>query len=398
MSRRALELGESGAIEAVPVRRDEAGRWKRATTAAGAHQWRARAYYRDSDGLLKEISRRAHTKRAAVTAVQDGLDDRRSTSDRVSSSTPFVAVGRMWIERIERADSGLSVRTISEYKYLFERHVDALGSNLRGLTVRQANDPQRLRAFQEKVADSHGTSSARMTRSVLSGVLNFAVDSGVLPTNAMRQIRPVKARNPKLSKRDHRRAFTAEERLEVLAFAETRAVDLSLHRSTARKSRAVSDLAAFMAATGVRIGEALRLERRHVDLDEGWAEIHGTKSDASRRKVWLPDWLVVRLRSRFEELDSLGLVFPSPHRTGAIETPWDQANCQKAMRTLLDAAGYGWAVPHTFRRSVATMLSEASVPIAEIADQLGHANPAMTASVYLGRDFMGDRRHVAELL
>jgi hypothetical protein len=32
------------------------------------------------------------------------------------------------------------------------------------------------------------------------------------------------------------------------------------------------------------------------------------------------------------------------------------------------------------------------------ADQLGHSDPAMTASVYLGRDLMGDKRSVAEHL
>jgi integrase len=34
----------------------------------------------------------------------------------------------------------------------------------------------------------------------------------------------------------------------------------------------------------------------------------------------------------------------------------------------------------------------------QIADQLGHSDPAMTASVYLGRDLMGDKRSVAEHL
>jgi integrase len=35
------------------------------------------------------------------------------------------------------------------------------------------------------------------------------------------------------------------------------------------------------------------------------------------------------------------------------------------------------------------------VPIVRIADQLGHADPAMTARVYLGRDFEGDKSDLA---
>ena len=77
------------------------------------------------------------------------------------------------------------------------------------------------------------------------------------------------------------------------------------------------------------------------------------------------------------------------------ERSWDQAKSAKALRSVLDGAGFGWAVPHTFRRTVATMLHEAGVPIVKIADQLGHADPAMTARVYLGRDFQADKTELA---
>ena len=44
------------------------------------------------------------------------------------------------------------------------------------------------------------------------------------------------------------------------------------------------------------------------------------------------------------------------------------------------------------------MLGEAGVPLARIADQLGHEDPAMTASVYSGRDFGGSKCDLAALL
>lgn len=55
-------------------------------------------------------------------------------------------------------------------------------------------------------------------------------------------------------------------------------------------------------------------------------------------------------------------------------------------------------MPHTFRRTVATLLHEAGVPLVHIADQLGHADPTMTASVYLGRDQMTGRPALAKVL
>jgi hypothetical protein len=36
------------------------------------------------------------------------------------------------------------------------------------------------------------------------------------------------------------------------------------------------------------------------------------------------------------------------------------------------------------------------MPLVQIADQLGHSDPSMTARVFLGRDLMGDRQSVAE--
>ena len=57
----------------------------------------------------------------------------------------------------------------------------------------------------------------------------------------------------------------------------------------------------------------------------------------------------------------------------------------RLFRQMLDDAGFPWATPHTFRRTVATLLDEAGLPIALAANQLGHADPAMTARVYLGR-------------
>jgi integrase len=45
-----------------------------------------------------------------------------------------------------------------------------------------------------------------------------------------------------------------------------------------------------------------------------------------------------------------------------------------------------------------TLLDQANLPIARIADQLGHSDVSMTARVYLGRDLKGDKRYLARVL
>jgi hypothetical protein len=90
-------------------------------------------------------------------------------------------------------DSRLSPRTIADYTWTWATYVDTTTSSLRGLTLHQANDPQRLRIFLQRVAEAHGPGSAKKTKSVLNGVLAYAVDSGALASNAMRQVRAVAA-------------------------------------------------------------------------------------------------------------------------------------------------------------------------------------------------------------
>jgi len=399
MSRRALELGQHGEIEATPQKRDSEGRWKRHPSGRGAERWRARAYYRGHDGVLGEASRVAKSKPLAMKAVEAALSEALSAGDGdVTATMPLVKAGRLWLARIARNDSGLSARTIFDYTATFGRYIDTEGSTIRGLTLAQVNDPQKVQKFLESVADKHGTASAKIVKTVLSGILGRAVSDGVLSMNAVRQIRPVRSQTPSApTERDTERAFTRDERDAVVSYADALASEELITAKQRRKRQATADLAAFMAGTGVRIGEARSLRWEHLNLDQGTAEIHGTKSESSKRAVNLPTWLAERMVTRSQNGPAYGYVFASPFLSNP-EKQWDQSNSAESLSDALHGAGFPWATPHTFRRTVATLLHEAGVPLVKIADQLGHADPTMTARVYLGRDFMGDKSSLAEFL
>ena len=64
--------------------------------------------------------------------------------------------------------------------------------------------------------------------------------------------------------------------------------------------------------------------------------------------------------------------------------PRQVGNVLKAVRGVLSEAGLSWAGSHTFRRTVATWMDASGAPLAEIANQLGHADVNTTAG-YLGR-------------
>jgi integrase len=252
----------------------------------------------------------------------------------------------------------------------------------------------------QEVADEHGTSSAKMAKTIVSGILRLAVENGVVQRNLLREIRPVAAQvvKPTTRERDTTRALTREERDSLITHPDKPALSETVAPSTRRKRQAVADLLAFMAWTGVRINEARTLRWEDIDLDSGAVNVNGTKSKASRRNLTMPEWLLARFKLRADASGTEGLVFPSPHHLNEPERRWDSSNSAKAVARVIATSGFAWATPHTLRRTVATLLDEAGVPIARIADQLGHADPAMTARVYLGRDPQGDKSSVAQHL
>lgn len=415
MTRRALELGEHGEVSAVPQRRDPAtGKWAKAPLIRQAERWRARCYLRGNDGIRREIVGYGKRKADAIASVDRQLTERSGidTDARLTAGSPLATAGALWLERCKRSDSGLSAKTVELYEGTWTRHVVGDGSPVRGLTLSQANDPQRIRGLLERVADGHGTATAKTTRSVLSSVLQHAVDVGILPHNATRSVRAVAAQhNSAAGTRgrrhgDHDRAFTRAQRDAVVRHADllaglaeaTEGEDSAppADARTMRKRVATADLVAVLAGTGVRISEARAIRWEDVDLDAATVVIRGTKTAGSLRTLSLPGWLVERLRRRAEK-STTGYVLPSPGLTDP-EAAWDEHNSNAAVRKVLDGAGFSWAVSHSFRRTVASELHRQGAPLVRIADQLGHKDPTMTASVYLGRDLAGDKADLAALL
>lgn len=395
MARRQLELGEHGEVQLTRQRLDERGKWIRVDR--GGTRWRARCRFRRQDGTYSEVSGFGTTKAAAETSLSRQLAERqRSAGDALTASTPLVVAGRQWVERIARTDSGLSARSVSDYTATFSRYIDAPGSSLRGLSLREADDPGRLTAFLRGVADDHGNGAAKQSRVVLAHIFRAAVRNRALPTSPMRDVETVRSQTPRETERDTERAFTREQRDHVVAYALELAQDDQANPRTIRKRWATADLLAFLAGTGVRINEARALRWADVDLSTGSVVVRGTKTANALRRVNLAPWLAERLSERAGRQGTDGLVFASPALSDP-EAPWEQSNSANALAAVMRAAGYPWATPHTFRHTAATLLNEQGTPLARIADWLGHANIAQTAR-YLGRDLGSDKAELAGLL
>lgn len=377
MSRPRTALNTFGSIATTGQVRDSSGRWVKAPPGVKPTRWKARVKHRDRDGVLRDVSKYAKTKGRAETLLRAELVNRETPIDDggMRAETTVEQAGLAWLAQVERADAQLSETTKQQYRAAFERYV--VGSSIAALTLREANRLQVLERWLRAVADARGAGAAKTARSVLSGTFTLAMRYQVIDHNTVRDLRPAKPTEPRKSARDTGRAFTREERKAVLKAADSLPVSVDLD---------VADLVYWLAGTGVRISEALGQRVSTVDLEKGTVLVQGTKTEASTRVLTLPPWLLQRMKKRINarKLSGTDLLFPSPSTKDRTQ-PRDRRNVARVLRAVLDEAGCPWATPHTFRRTVATYIDEAGLSIAIAANQLGHADPAMTARVYLGR-------------
>jgi integrase len=375
MARPRTALGTAGRITTTSQIQAADGRWIATPNGARPTRWRARTKHRDADGVLRDVERFASTKGRAETKLRNALRDRHTpvAGDLLRADMALVDAGSVWLEQMKRPDSGLSANSQTQYEGAYKRWVES--SSIKGLTLREANRVPVLEGFLQGVADEHGTGAAKTARSVVSGILRLGVRYGVLEHNAMRDVRPAKARITRETQRDTTRALTRAQRDHLLSVVDE-------HERA--KALDINDLVWFLGGTGARISEALAVRWDDVDLGAGTVLIRGTKSASSVRLLVLPEWLKVRLTDRSKVQPTEGLVFPSPG-TSDLDKVRDRRNVSRVLRDVLDEAGFPWATAHTLRRTVATLIGEAGLPLVAAADQLGHANPAMTARVYLGR-------------
>jgi hypothetical protein len=77
------------------------------------------------------------------------------------------------------------------------------------------------------VAEAHGSASAKKAKSVLHGQISYAVENGVLSSDAMCRVRTVTSTAAKSNVRDHTRAMTRSERDHIIEAHSLRLVSQS---------------------------------------------------------------------------------------------------------------------------------------------------------------------------
>nr|WP_249404261.1 site-specific integrase [Microbacterium sp. CFBP 13617] len=145
----------------------------------------------------------------------------------------------------------------------------------------------------------------------------------------------------------------------------------------------------FLAGTGVRIGEACALRWDDVDLGAGVVTIRKSKTEAGVRRISVPAGELGMLGDRRLRggPNDAGVVFPSirgrERNSRGAAGEWSDARDRLGLPERYTF--------HAFRKTVATLLDQAGLSARDVAEYLGHANPAITQSVYMSKTVGGSR-------
>jgi hypothetical protein len=149
----------------------------------GSGSVRARAKFRDYDGVVRLVARYGPTRAKAEAALREALRDRGTpVKDAIHRGGRVTQLAAAWLADIEGRE--LSASTKEVYADIAHRHVvPALGAlRLNELTV------PALDRFVRLVTNQSGPGTAKTARTVLSGMLGLAVRHGAIDHNPMRDV------------------------------------------------------------------------------------------------------------------------------------------------------------------------------------------------------------------
>lgn len=353
------------------------------TTQVREGAYRARTRIRDKDGVTRQVTATGTTIAAAERALREKLVDRATpTSHSITADTTIAKLAALWLKYL-RDEDRIEATTINEYERLLTKVVI---SELGGLRLREVTT-SRLDLFLLRLRAT-SASRQRKTKVVVGAMLGLAVRHDALVVNPIQQTSRVHRQ------KSETRSLTLEDLDAVRAALR---VWTAKQRPGPKASSDMSDIIDMMLATGARIGEILAVRWADVDLELSRPNltINGTiktepskgtyrkaspKSDSSVRTIALPDFAIALLKRRSKsKANDIDAVFPTRNGT------WQQVNnVERRWRQIRQDTGLDWVTPHTFRKTVATLIAE-RVNTETASQQLGHSSPAITREFYISK-------------
>ncbi len=313
---------------------------------------------RTADGQLE---RRQHNIRLGTLAdlpTKTAARNRLAELLKFSPATPDMSFKEL-AERWEKAEgSTLKTTTLRHYKNALRAYLLPRFGERKIAEINRED----IQTFLAEQAHKFSESTLRSMRVVLGLTLGWANNCGWLEKNPCTRV--------KLPKRTGGRRVTRT----VLTAEQVNAIEGKLKEPYAT-------LVLFLAASGLRIGEALAIKWTdfndnvlHVTQRIYDGELDAVKSKRSERKLPIDP----RLIERMEKLGKGEWVFRS--RTGTSLNPGNalKRHVRPAAEELGIALG-GW---HDFRHTLSTKLRRSGVHPKVVSDILGHKKVNLAMDVY----------------
>lgn len=306
---------------------------------------------------------------------------------------------QLWLK--DYAEKQLKKKTVSRYKTLMERILEALG-NKRLCDLKPTHLIQFYNMLQEdgirkdkvkvkengeeKFIQKSGGLSPKTIRhhhALLSAMLQDAVEWGLLKENICERVKPPKV--PKAEKT----VFTIEQARELI-----KALD-----KEELKYKVIVMLAIF---TGFRRGEIMGLEWSDIDFEEGLIEINRTslytaedgiyedttKTKSSQRAAYIPKEIVKLLKEyRVEWNSNKAKAKDKWHETNRLFVQWNGLpmhpdTISQWFPKFIRKHNLPYVTFHGLRHTHASILLAMGMDISSIADQLGHESIEMLIKTY----------------
>ena len=159
--------------------------------------------------------------------------------------------------------------------------------------------------------------------------------------------------------------------------------------TTASRKSSRELIVEFVLKTGMRINEALSITWEQLDSDKASVIVGESKTEAgSGRTIPLDSTLLGRLTALRAEHYALQMQYLDWNPTGLVFCTNagnfnSYQNLQNRVLTpLLKEAGLPHLTWHHLRHNAGSYLLSENVPITAVSKILGHANPAITMSIY----------------
>ena len=345
-------MSKQSAIEPIPEKK-----WVKAQTA---NLWRytpCGSYYARVKVLGKLKVKHLETKELAVARrvlpkVVAELRHQGKLQSAESAPKTFLEAKTIFLKRLD-ADESLKDRS-KDYRRETIDHLEKAWPRLPEKRLAKISEDDCLDC-SKRLGAMLGAQRYNNTIGTLKSILTIAVERGSIPDNPARQIQ-------------RKKVVKTEKELPTRAQFTKFLEEIRWVNGGAGRARYVWELVSFLAYSGCRVGEAQRVQHKHVDRNTGLIAVMGDAETGTKnwktRRVPIIGPMSVLLDSIEEHRED-----PSPE-----DSLLKVKEAQKAMTRAAETVEMPRITHHNLRDLFATRCLESNVDVRTVAEWLGHSD------------------------